>query len=497
MQALGAVVLLCSLGVEVDALAKVHGVNYGGRFVPEYYMMLPGTEKLFRGITQNDGSVENSLCDVGTADRQERMAEFLDTNIKEEHFYTMASLGFNVVRLPLAYWNLIDLPDGTTPSGPWRDRWMNLQTLQPSAKSYMKWIEQIFQYAQAAGMQILLDFHAAPGGQTSNQDCGCDLGEKPIAGVDIRQVYSPGFFENDWNHRLSVQAIEVMARLCASKGSICWGIELLNEPYGPLPKSIGPITNAGILDSVVGRAMLSRDGLQDFYLKAISVARKHIAKDIPIVIMDWAYWLQNYWKSRAKISFADGGNILFSTHMYPITMDPTTDLQVAKQTYYDDLNDASDFASSTGLQVLVTEYALAGHGNGDASDQFPYHNMTRWLVRKMDDLAGGMVWNFDAVGVWGSVDNADELGISWGDIYGVSPPSSYFNVFKIVCITGGFAGTAALVLVWLQKKQSADAGSRIAQPSQRAGASGVTDRGTNQEEGRVLLAADATGGDGL
>lgn len=495
MRTLSALSLLSLHGWKVEGRYKVHGVNYGGRFVPEYYLALPGTEYiLFRDIQKNDGALELSLCDVNTDDKQERMSQFLDMNIREEHFFMMASLGFNVVRLPLGYWNLIDLEAGTTPVGPWRSRWLNLQQLQPSAKSYMKWIDQIFQYAQAAGLQVLLDFHAAPGGQTGNQDCGCDLGTKPI-GVDMRKIYTPGFFDNDWNRKLSVRAVEAMANICASKGSVCWGIEFLNEPYGPLPKSvaalpnIGPISAAAPLEAIVGKtAMLSRDSLRDFYLEAISASRKHIAEDVPIVLMDWTYWLKTYWSPQAKNLFSDKGKILFSTHFYPLRFDQTLDLESAKAdiSAEQSLNDAFNFAKSSGFELLVTEYALSGHGSGEASDRFPYANLTRWLVDNMDRLAGEMVWNFDAkYNTWGPVESADDLGVPWREIYGVRGTPWYYGVFMNMCISACFVFVVCFGLAWVQRKNSVNLDAREAdipgrQPSQA------------REEQTAFLAADGT-----
>jgi len=68
----------------------MHGVNYAGRFIPEPFLGLYGTEEiLFKGVQPGVRS-KLSLCDVNTSDSGMRMTRFLDLNIKEEHFALMA-----------------------------------------------------------------------------------------------------------------------------------------------------------------------------------------------------------------------------------------------------------------------------------------------------------------------------------------------------------------------------------------------------------------------
>jgi len=240
-----------------------------------------------------------------------------------------------------------------------------------------------------------LDLHGAPGGQTGNQDTGCDLGDDANA-----------YFNTDWNRQLGVEAIDTMSKLCASYGSTCWGITLLNEPYGP------------------GSDGLPRDALAAFYQSAIQAARQHLNSDTPIVIMDWSHWLQNYWKSEASSLFANAGKIMFSTHYFE---GAAYDLQSAENTYIGDLNVARDFVSGSGFELIITEYYLCNHGDGSSSDPFPYGDMTRWLVDAFDEFAGSMVWNFDSYySAWGPVDQADHVGngvIPWNDIFSGSTPS--------------------------------------------------------------------------
>lgn len=196
-----------------------------------------------------------------------------------------------------------------------------------------------------------------------------------------------------------------MAKICASHGSSCWGITLLNEPYGP------------------GGDGIPRDALANFYQSAIQAARRHISIDTTIVIMDWAYWLQNYWKSRARSMFGNAGKIVFSTHFWE---DPSYDLQSAKNTYAGDLSMSRDFTSGSGFELVITEYYLNNHGDAGPSDHFPYGDMTRWLVETFDQFGGSIIWNFDSYfAAYGAVDKAEHVGsgsIPWKDINMGSSP---------------------------------------------------------------------------
>ncbi|CAK0839490.1 unnamed protein product, partial [Prorocentrum cordatum] len=156
---------------KLRAKHEVKGVNYGGRLVPEYYLQMPGSDKLFAGIRPPEElpRATVSLCDVAQAsDARQRLTRFLDLNINQEHFEAMALQGFNTVRLPLGYWELVGLPGNATPNSLSGDRWRHLQYIMP-ASAYMKWINNVFEYAERYGLKVLLDLHGGPGGQTDRQ----------------------------------------------------------------------------------------------------------------------------------------------------------------------------------------------------------------------------------------------------------------------------------------------------------------------------------------
>ena len=69
----------------------------------------------------------------------------------------------NFVRLPLGYWNVIDMPGNPNAPSFDADRMWNLSTIMPSSASYRPYIDRIFEYAAKYNIKIMLDLHGAPG----------------------------------------------------------------------------------------------------------------------------------------------------------------------------------------------------------------------------------------------------------------------------------------------------------------------------------------------
>mmetsp|Transcript_28874 Transcript_28874/g.65264 ORF Transcript_28874/g.65264 Transcript_28874/m.65264 type:complete len:758 (+) Transcript_28874:64-2337(+) len=437
----------------------LRGVNYGGRFVPEEFLELPGKDALYAGVAatnQNfEGTRARSICDIEASDIGSRMAQYLDMNIKFEHFRRMKEQGFNVVRLPVAYWNLIDLPAGETPDGPpsAKARWANLQRMMP-AQEYMKWINKVFDFAGRTGLRIMPDLHSAPGGQSGNECTGCDQGP-----TDAIFHLFPADGQASRNVQLAVQAIGKMAQICAAMKSVCYGIELLNEPYGAhldtehmddLRKDIETCMKVG-MQKCRGLALLygeeriqdpeglirqlqdskqfhrappphtntSREALWNFYAQGIRAARAHMGHDQPIVVMDWPPWL-GWWMENAKFTYREHGNVVFSTHFYKFPHPWTMALQSAKDDFRRDLQRLKHFFLYSGYDIMVSEWALNSHGNGDGGDSFDYNTFADWNVHNFNQMSlGSMIWNYDSRwSAWGSIatNKVGQSFVDWGKI---------------------------------------------------------------------------------
>jgi len=237
---------------------------------------------------------------------------------------------------------------------------------------------------------VLLDLHGAPGGQTDSTFTGCDQGRGNF------------FFDTEWNMKIAVQAVEEMAKVCGMHRESCYGIELLNEPHGDIP----------------------RDHLEGFYLTAITAARRHLSKETPLVIMDWTSKL-NWWHKRHPFSYKQHGRILFSTHLYHMGPE-IADQSKARRLFRHDISLIEKFHLDSIYDVLVTEYSVSGHGPGNpADDLFDYNSLANWCVHQFNKRGmGSMVWNFDAspsVRAWGPVEQAGRLG---------SPPMAWKKIFS-------------------------------------------------------------------
>lgn len=103
------------------------------------------------------------------------MTDWLDSQIQESDFQQMKEFGINFVRLPLGYWNLVDMP--ANPNAPASDaeRMGNLSKIMPSSASYRPYIDKIMQWAAKYDLWVMLDLHGAPGNQNGDSHAGCHV----------------------------------------------------------------------------------------------------------------------------------------------------------------------------------------------------------------------------------------------------------------------------------------------------------------------------------
>jgi hypothetical protein len=158
---------------------------------------------------------------------------------------------------------------------------------------------------------------------------------------------------------------------------------------------------------------------------AIQRARVHLGSDVPVLINDWPGWISSYWKHEAStFNGAEFGKVAFSTHFYQ--WDQTTDLASAERAFDGNFDAVQDFQSSTGFDLLFTEYAFNSHGSGGDDDSFDYNGLAEYFVHRFDDVGkGSFIWNYDSYyRAWGPVDHADRVGqkpINWKTIFETSP----------------------------------------------------------------------------
>ena len=170
-----------------------------------------------------------SLCRMTNYSRdltEHRMRNRLSTWITEDDFKQISELGFNTVRIPVGYWNVIDDPYGR---------------FSPSdVTESLRVIDWAFSEADKNHLSVLLDMHGGPGSQNGIDHSGCSMDPQWTTPANIE---------------LSLAAVKAMAKRYSSRSNLL-GIELLNEP------SLAIETN-------------SHDILLDYYEKSYAIIRKY------------------------------------------------------------------------------------------------------------------------------------------------------------------------------------------------------------------------------
>lgn len=131
---------------------------------------------------------------------EERMQDHLATWITEADIREIAMRGFNSVRVPVGYWNLI--------ADPYH------KFVPVNHHDSLRYIDWLFDITAQLNLTVLLDLHGAPGSQNGMDHSGCN--EMP-----------------NWltkhNVDLTLQTVEAMAQRYGHRSNLL-GFELVNEP---------------------------------------------------------------------------------------------------------------------------------------------------------------------------------------------------------------------------------------------------------------------------
>lgn len=223
---------------------KIRGVNLGGWFVLEGFI----TPSLFDGWSQNgdDSQVpvdEYHYCQkLGKTVCKERLETHWKTWITEDDFKQILKVGLNMVRIPIGYW-AFELLDS-----------------DPYIQGQQEYLEKALKWCRKYNLKAWVDLHGAPGSQNGFDNSG------------LRDSYK---FQ-DGNH---VQVtLSVLKQITEKYGGdeyadVVIGIELLNEPLGPI---------------------LDMNKLKQFYTSGYSQLRE-IAGPAQACIIHDAFMTLGYW----------------------------------------------------------------------------------------------------------------------------------------------------------------------------------------------------------
>jgi len=194
----------------------VRGVNLGSWLNLEAWMV----PNLWNdnGCDQNqvNGQWQFERC-VGPANIQSVLQNFWSSFITENDFKNMAANGVNAVRVPLGWWTIYDTYGGADKAP--LNYYINPKNYTVGGLAYL---DAMFGWAAKYSIAVLLDMHAAPGCQNTEQDCS-----PAVSGQQYWDQYPA-------NQGETVDSIGLYAQRYANQPALL-GFCLLNEPMTAIP----------------------------------------------------------------------------------------------------------------------------------------------------------------------------------------------------------------------------------------------------------------------
>ncbi|OCB90963.1 glycoside hydrolase [Sanghuangporus baumii] len=138
---------------------KIHGVNLGGLFVLEPFIVPALYQKYQTGgtiVAEDEWTLSQAMAaDTSEGGGLSQLEEHYDTFITEEDIAQIAGAGLNWVRLPIPFWAV--------------DAWGDEPFL---ARTCWKYILRVFRWCRKYGLRIKIDLHTAPGSQNGYNHSG-------------------------------------------------------------------------------------------------------------------------------------------------------------------------------------------------------------------------------------------------------------------------------------------------------------------------------------
>lgn len=187
----------------VDGSGKeiiLRSMGLGGWMVQEGYML-----KIYKNGTQHE--IKQRVADlIGPKETDRFYDEWLKNHVRKADIDSMAHWGFNAIRLPMHY-NLYTLPIEQEPVKG-QNTWLT--------KGF-EMTDKLLSWCKANKMYLILDLHAAPGGQ------GRD------ANISDYDNTKPALWESDANKAKTIALWKKLATRYANEPWI-GGYDLINEP---------------------------------------------------------------------------------------------------------------------------------------------------------------------------------------------------------------------------------------------------------------------------
>ena len=180
----------------------LRGMGFGGWMVQEPYMMLVGAS-----ATEGQHSIFADIEElIGTERLETYHQAWLDNYCTEKDVEKLSILGFNSLRVAMHY-NLFTLPIQEEPIQG-QNTWLNRG---------FEMIDKLLEWCAANQVYLILDLHAAPGGQ------GHD------ANISDYDPSKPSLWESDQNKQKTIALWRKLAERYSDEPWI-GGYDLINEP---------------------------------------------------------------------------------------------------------------------------------------------------------------------------------------------------------------------------------------------------------------------------
>jgi glucan 1,3-beta-glucosidase len=189
-----------------------------------------------------------------------------ETFVTEDDFRRIKSLGLNAVRIPFGYWAITGPASGDAFDGP-----------------FVEYLDRAVGWAAAQGLQVLLDFHGAPGGESGETPCGRERKE---------------WQWQEWRFDESVSILRTVAARFKGHPAVT-GVSVCNEPSETIPAK----------------------ALCCFYDRAVAAIREagmrpdEVAITLPVYRTERLDEIWRIW-NREFDGFAKHVNVAFDLHLY-------------------------------------------------------------------------------------------------------------------------------------------------------------------------------------
>ena len=246
----------------------LRGIGLGGWMLQGPYMLQ------LSGIASTQSDIKRKIKDlIGEEKTETFYSAWLGNHTIKADIDSMAAWGFNSVRLPMHY-NLYTLPVEEEPV-PGQHTWL---------QKGFELTDSLLSWCKSAGLYLILDLHAAPGGQ------GADIA------ISDRDTTKPSLWQSVANQQKTIALWQKLAERYKGEPAI-GAYDLINEP------------NWGFTDAA------DKNGLQEKENKPlrqllVDITRAIRAVDTShIIIIEGNGWGNNYngifplWDSNLVVSF--------------------------------------------------------------------------------------------------------------------------------------------------------------------------------------------------